>query len=59
MVAYVINDMEVTDPKLLEDYKKLVVENHQASSAGGYYGGSGLDSTKIAGSFRSTRKSTS
>ena len=29
-------------------YKKLVVENHLASSAGGYYGGSGLDSTKIA-----------
>ena len=23
MVAYVINDMEVTDPQLLEDYKKL------------------------------------
>jgi uncharacterized protein (DUF1330 family) len=23
MVAYVINDMEVTDPALLEDYKKL------------------------------------
>ena len=23
MVAYVINDMEVTDPTLLEDYKKL------------------------------------
>jgi uncharacterized protein (DUF1330 family) len=23
MVAYVINDMEVTDPQLLEEYKKL------------------------------------
>ena len=23
MVAYVINDMEITDPALLEDYKKL------------------------------------
>lgn len=23
MPAYIINDMEVTDPKLLEDYKKL------------------------------------
>ena len=23
MVAYVINDMEVTDPKLLDEYKKL------------------------------------
>ena len=29
-------------------YKKLVVDNHIASSAGGYYGGSGLDTTKIA-----------
>jgi zinc protease len=28
-------------------YKKLVMEDHVASSAGGYYGGSGLDSTKI------------
>ena len=29
-------------------YKRLVVEDHVASSAGGYYGGSGMDSTKIA-----------
>ncbi|MGE0628888.1 MAG: M16 family metallopeptidase [Hyphomicrobiaceae bacterium] len=29
-------------------YKKLVVEDHLASSAGGYYGGSGLDTSKIA-----------
>jgi zinc protease len=28
-------------------YKKLVMEDQVASSAGGYYGGSGLDSTKI------------
>jgi zinc protease len=28
-------------------YKKLVMEDRIASSAGGYYGGSGLDSTKI------------
>ncbi len=28
-------------------YRKLVVEDHIASSAGGYYGGSGLDSSKI------------
>ena len=29
-------------------YKKLVVTDQLASSAGGYYGGSGLDSTKIS-----------
>ena len=29
-------------------YKKLVVEDQVASNAGGYYGGAGLDSTKIA-----------
>ena len=28
-------------------YKKLVMEDHVASSAGGYYGGSGMDSTRI------------
>ena len=28
-------------------YKKLVMEDQVASSAGGYYGGAGLDSTKI------------
>ena len=29
-------------------YKKIVMQDHLASSAGGYYGGSGLDSTRIA-----------
>src|SRR5262245_9188123 len=28
-------------------YRKLVMEDHIASNAGGYYGGAGLDSTKI------------